>query len=357
MPEVLRMHPLIDMHVHMRDPGQEYKEDFYTGTSAALAGGVIFVADMPNNVDLIDSIDRLRHKQEIAQRKVVSDIGMYAGTMGEPDQDLEAMIPYALGLKMYLNPTTGHFFLPSRKEVRTGMRKWESDKPVLAHAEGEKTKEVIEEARDAGRNIHICHVSEAQQITWIREAKMKWGPEHVTAEVTPQHLIFTKFWSLDPGKQLKPEFGTPGDVAMLWEAVRDGTIDVIATDHAPHTKEEKAAPKPPSGVTGLETTLPILLRFQDIGWLTAEQIESLTYRNPMRILNLPEQPNSHILVRRGEQYRVDPSTFKSHCHTSPVEGVVLDSKVVETVLRGETLYQEGTVLAKQGSGRVWLKAE
>lgn len=353
MSEIVRLHPFIDMHVHMRDMGQEHKEDFYTGTSAALSGGVTFVADMPNNKQLIDSPQLLSEKRMIAQKKIVSDIGFYAGTLGNPEQDLEGMIPHALGLKIYMNTTTGHFVVDNREDVRKVMRKWDSEKPILVHAEGDKTKEALEEAEDAGRNIHICHVSTKEQVDWIRKAKMRRGPESVTAEVTPQHLVYTALWSADPYKQLKPEFGKIDDLHALWTGLRDGTIDVVATDHAPHTKKEKDSDKPPSGVTGLETTVAVLLRAERIGELTMERIKEITYDNPRKLLGLHAQTDTYIEVLRGESYYIHGEAFQTKCHTTPFEGLMAEDRVVKTVIRGRTVYENGKVLAPVGSGKVY----
>src|SRR3972149_8366487 len=139
---MIKLPGLIDVHVHLRDPGQTYKEDFKSGTMAALAGGFTYVLDMPNNKEPITTLSRLREKMKIAKKKALCDIGFYAGSLGDNLDELMKMEPYVFGLKLYLNKTTGNFIIDEER-LKKILASWKSNKPILVHAESDVINNVI----------------------------------------------------------------------------------------------------------------------------------------------------------------------------------------------------------------------
>ena len=356
MREYLRMPPLIDPHVHARSPGQEHKENFTTIGNAALAGGVTTILDMPNNLKLIDSLERLEEKKELARKSALCDMGFYLGTLGDPDQNFAEAEPEVFGLKIYMDQTTGGFIVNDPKKLDSIFRRWDFDKPILVHAEGNTLKTAIDLALTYSRRLHVCHVSLADEVNLIREAKWLRG-EMVTAEVTPHNLFKSKLWNAHPFNQMKPPLSAFSDMHVLWEAVRDGTIDIIATDHAPHTRAEKLGDKPPSGVTGLETMLPLLLMAERAGEISLERIKEMTHFGPMRIFGIPEQPNSYVLVDQDVDWKIQGEKLQTKPHLTLFEGETMMDQVKEVVLRGETVYLHSdypslSILAQPGSGKV-----
>ncbi len=351
MPELLKLPYLIDPHVHFRTPGQEHKEDFYTGSRAALAGGVTTVLDMPNNSQLVTGLRQLTEKERLAEADTVCDIGFYLGTMGDPKQDFMACAISVYGLKIYMNMTTGHFVVTDPEKLDNIFRRWHSKKPILVHAEGDRLPVAIALAEKYDRRLYVCHVSEQSQLDEIDRAKNK-RPDRVFAEVTPHHLALSSLWSADPYKQMKPPLSDFKTIHSLWEGLRNGTLDVVGTDHAPHTKAEKESSLPPSGVTGLETTLPVLLMAQRAGLITLDRIAEVTHHTPLSIFSLTEEPRTYVEVLRDCPWVIRGEAFETKCHTTPFEGIRVLDKVHRVTLRGRVVYENGRVLAERGSGQV-----
>src|SRR3989344_563373 len=186
--KLLKLPGLIDIHVHLRDPGQTYKEDFYTGSSTAIAGGFTTILDMPNNKEPIISLNRLKNKIKEAKQKAVCDVGFYSGSLGDNLEELMKMEPYVFGLKLYLNKTTGNFII-NEKKLDEIFSAWKSDKPILVHAEEDILNLVLISVQKAGKKVHICHVSNKKQLQMIIRAKTNNLP--VSCGVTPHHLFLT----------------------------------------------------------------------------------------------------------------------------------------------------------------------
>lgn len=339
---------LIDMHVHLRDPNQTHKEDFYSGTSAALAGGFTTIIDMPNNAAPITSLERLEEKIAIARDKTVCDIGFYFGSLGDNLNEFEKVQDKVMGLKLYLDMTTGGFII-DEAAVDSIYDAWRSEKPILLHSEEDNVAMVVKAVRRTGQKSHFCHVSSAHELSQVILAKKEGLP--VTCGVCPHHLFLTEEdaakWG--PYAQMKPILKTRDDVAFLWENL--AYVDVIESDHAPHTKEEKDSETPPFGVPGLETTLPLLMTAADEGRLTLEDIKRLCYGGPRQVLGLSEQENTHIEVTEGE-YVIKNANLKTKCGWSPFDGWKVSACVKAVVIRGEKVYDEGQILVKPGSGYI-----
>ncbi|MFZ2513073.1 MAG: amidohydrolase family protein, partial [Candidatus Saccharimonadales bacterium] len=267
MSDVLRLPGLVDVHVHLREPGQTDKEDFASGTRAALAGGFTTVCDMPNNAEPITTPERLEAKIALASKKAVCDIGFHYGTLGDNLGTFAQAAKHAVGLKVYLNNTTGGYTLdPARlKEIYAA---WPREQVVLLHTEEDTIDIAIESLETLDRPVHVCHMPSRAVLEKIIAAKQKGLP--VTCGVTPHHLFLNEddVPRLGVYGMMKPPLKTKADQEFLWGHLSD--IDIFESDHAPHTHEDKAAGA--FGVPNLETTLPLLLKARAEGKITLEQI-------------------------------------------------------------------------------------
>ena len=349
--KVITLPGLIDIHVHLRDPGQTQKEDFYSGTAAALAGGFTTVLDMPNNAIPITNLERLKEKIQIARKQTVCDIGFYLGSLGENLDELKASQKYVFGLKIYLNQTTGGYIVDEKvfKKICTV---WPNKLPILLHAEADVIEKMIEIGHKARQKIHICHVSSEAELQTIIHAKQKGY--QVTCGVTAHHLFLNK----ETGKKLgvygmmKPSLKPKKDVDFLWAHLKE--IDVIESDHAPHTKGEKQSSKPTFGVPGLETTLALLLNEVDKGKITIGEIKRLCCFGPKKIFSMKMDKNTKIVVDTSEEWTIDNTKLYTTCGWSPFHGWKVKGRVKKVFIRGRKVFENGKVLVKPGMGKVLI---
>lgn len=348
MAKIIKLPGLIDPHVHLRDPGQTHKEDFLSGTSAALAGGYTTVLDMPNNVEPITTLERLEAKIDSARRQAVSDIGFHFGTLGDNFAEFPRVIDKVKGLKIYLNVTTGNFIIDKDKLVDI-YKAWPSDKPILLHAEDDVSELVGSTLRAVPKATHICHVSSRAELEFVIQAKDAGLP--VTCGVTPHHLFLSDKDAdrLGAFGHMKPFLKPKADQDFLWQNL--DYVDVIESDHAPHTKAEKDSANPPFGVPGLETTLPLMLTAEAEGRLTRAQLLDRLYVNPARIFDIKPDNTTHIEVDMSE-YEIKDEGLLTKAGWTPFAGRRVIGRVTCVILRGEAVYQNGKVLAKPGSGRI-----
>ncbi|MBI2029069.1 amidohydrolase family protein [Candidatus Gottesmanbacteria bacterium] len=347
-----RLPGMIDAHTHLRDPGATQKEDFYTGTCAALAGGVTMILDMPNNPIPTISFRALKNKQKIASEKAVCDYGLIFGASQEDNtEEFKKIIPKVAALKVYMDQTTGTLLVEKLGLLEKIFRMWRSEKPIMVHAEDATLAKAISLSAFYKKHVHFCHVSLADEVELIKRAKEQ--KIKISAEATPHHLFLTENdrKRLGPFGIMKPPLRSVSDVQALWHGLIDGTIDMVATDHAPHTMSEKKSNKPPFGVTGLETALPLLLTVYKQKKLTLDQVIKLYHHNPRKIFNLPTQKNTYIMVDLDNKYELKNKDLKTKCGWSPFAGWQLYGKVHEVVLRGKTVYKNGKILAKKGYGK------
>ncbi len=346
---MLRLPGLIDIHVHLRNPGQTYKENFFTGTSAALAGGFTTILDMPNNKIPVTSIKTLKEKQKIASEKIVCDVGFYFGSLGENLSEFEKIQDRVFGLKIYLNQTTGNYIV-DEKVFEKICKAWPKKKPILLHAEADVIEKMIEIACQSGQRIHICHISSEKELQTIIKAKQKGY--QVTCGVTPHHLFLTEedVKKLGPYGMMKPSLKSKKDVDFLWSHLKD--INIIESDHAPHTIEEKKSGKPPFGVPGLETTLPLLLTAVSEKKLTLNRLIELCFENPKRIFNIKTDKNTWVEVDEKEEYIIDNRNLKTKCGWSPFAGWKVKGKVKKVFIRGKKVFENGKLLVDPGFGKI-----
>jgi carbamoyl-phosphate synthase / aspartate carbamoyltransferase / dihydroorotase len=351
---MLKLPGLIDAHVHMRDPGQIHKEDWGSGTSAALAGGVTLVLAMPNTRPPVFDASTLDTALESARQKAHCDFAQYLGagpdnTDWQRHRDLPCR---SAGLKMYLDQTFGELRLDSLGALQEHFRNWPANLPIVAHAEGRSLAAVILLAALRDRSVHIAHVSLREEILLIKAARER-GIK-VTCEVTPHHLFLTKddlpaISRGHPGRgEVRPGLASREDVDSLWDNL--DVIDCIATDHAPHTTAEKDGENPPPGFPGLETALPLLLTAVHKKRLALEDLGEKMVTNPRRIFNLPEQPETWVEVDDQAEYELNASQFFSRCGWTPFEGWKVKGRVTRVVLRGKEAFNKGKILVEPGFG-------
>ncbi len=352
MTRLLRIPGPVDPHVHLRDLDWAHKATFASETRAALAGGYWAVLDMPNTAPATTTRTALQHKLARIRSGAACDWGLYFGASQDDNTAEYARVVDAVcGLKIYNNATTGDLLIADQALRRAHYRAWPARRPVAVHAEGPTVAEVLALVRETGTHTHFCHISTAEEIALLREAKADGLP--VSIGVTPHHLWLTEddVPRLGAFGRMKPELKTPADRAALWDAIADGTVDVVESDHAPHTLAEKASANPPFGVPGLETTLPLLCTALHDGRLTEQQIIDLVARNPQRIFGLIPPEGTYTLVDLDAEYTVTRAGLVTACGWSPFEGMAVRGKVTEVWIRGRKVFDGTRVLAAPGSGR------
>jgi len=316
---------LIDAHVHFRDPGLTHKEDFSTGSCSALFGGITYAIDMPNVIPVTSTADRLKERQRMAKEKACIDLGFFALLTADNLDEMEAMREAgAVGYKIYLGTSVGNIAAPPdgimleqfRRAAQLGMRigfhaennainDYYSQKlkeagccraDVLVDArpdfsEVEAVSKAIAFAKETGAKIHIYHVSSAKAVDRIREAKRS-GVD-ITAETCPHYLLLKRedYYKLGTALKAFPTVKEEQDRLALWQGLRDGTIEVIATDHAPHTAEEKRGDiwSAMAGMAGVEISVRLMLDAVNRGEMTLEELVALMSENPARVWNLTDR--------------------------------------------------------------------
>lgn len=341
---------LIDPHVHLREPGATHKEDWDSGSAAALAGGFTAVLAMPNTQPPITDASSLSLALQAARSKARCDYAQYLGAGAHNAADLPPLAPQAAGLKMYLDQTYGPLRLDDMSLWMAHFASWPRHLPIVAHAEGRSLAAVMLMAAIFERPLHLAHVSTREEILLIRAAKEKGYP--VTCEVTPHHLFLTQndISSIGSGRaEVRPRLASPADRAALWENL--AVIDCFASDHAPHTLAEKDSAKPPPGFPGLETTLPLLLTAVQEGRLSMEDLLARLVTNPQRIFALPEQPETWIEVDSEARWELRAASMLTRCAWTPFEGWQVRGRLRRVVLRGREVYRDGAILAPPGYGK------
>ena len=369
---------LVDMHVHLRDPGLTYKEDIITGSAAAARGGVTSMACMANTDPTVDCPEQVAYVLEKAKQgsgvQVYPIAALSKGLRGEEPTDADALKKAgAIALSDDGNNVDNANLM---RDVLIRARRL--DLPVLCHCEdtsmvagravneGSVSRQLWLEGRPAiaeeimvmrdamlaeetGAHVHICHVSTARSVEIIRKMKKKGVP--ITCETCPQYFTLTEDEVLTQGSmaRVNPPLRTAQDVKGIIAGLKDGTIDVIATDHAPHSAEEKARPltRAPSGMIGLETSLAVTLT--ELYHTRKMELPAIIRRmttNPADILHLPKGRMSLgvdadlTIFDPDEEWTVDPEQFASKARNTPFAGRRLKGKVKYTIVQGRVIYQD-----------------
>ena len=370
---------LVDMHVHLREPGFEYKETIQTGCLAAARGGFTSIAPMPNTRPATDCPERIALvRQKAAQACGVHVWPIGAVTWGQKGQALTdaaalkkagAVALSDDGMPVQNANLLRDALIRCRRQELTILSHCEDADMVKNYAvnEGRVSRalglpgrpaiaEELQVMRDAmlaeetGAAVHICHISTARSVEIVRQFKKKGVP--ITCETCPQYFALTEDELLSRGTlaRVNPPLRTRLDVEGILAGLKDGTIDVIATDHAPHSAEEKARPLPeaPSGMVGLETALAVTLTsLYHTGVMDLSDILRKMTINPAFILRIPKGRLSlgggadFTIFDPDEEWTVDPEQFASKGHNTPFAGRTLKGRVKYTIVDGKIIYQEG----------------
>ena len=374
----LVMPGIIDLHVHFRDPGQTHKEDIKSGAAAAARGGVTTVVAMPNTTPTIDNPDRVNYvHNKAAQVSGIHVLQAGAATMGEKGTELadiagmvKAGIPAvsedgksvmntALCKEaMRIAAECGVPFFDHCEDIDLRgdgcMNEDENAKrlglPGICNAvEDTITARDIILALETGVHLHLCHCSTYGDAQMMKIVKEK-GYDNITAEVCPHHFILSSddIKTDDPNYKMNPPLRTPKDVEALKQGLKDGTIEVISTDHAPHSAQEKTGSmkNAPFGIVGLETSLPLTyteLVEKDV--ITLKQMVEKMCLNPAKILGLDRgtlqkgHPADVIIVDTEQEYAIDKNKFVSKGHNTPFDGWKVKGKVLYTICDGKIVFK------------------
>ena len=369
---------LVDMHVHLRDPGLTYKEDIITGSNAAARGGITAMACMANTSPTVDCPEQVQYVLDRANQgsgvQIFPIAALSKGLRGEEPTDADALKKAgAIALSDDGN-NVDNANLMRDVLIQAG----QLDIPVLCHCEDTSRVEgravnegsvsrqlwlvgrpaIAEElvvmrdamlAEETGAHVHICHVSTARSVEIIR--KMKKKGIHITCETCPQYFTLTEDEVLVQGSlaRVNPPLRTAQDVKGIIAGLKDGTIDAIATDHAPHSAEEKARPlvRAPSGMIGLETSLAITLtQLYHTGKMELPEIIRRMSTNPSDILHLPKGRMSLgvdgdlTIFDPNEEWTVDPERFASKARNTPFGGWKVKGRVKYTIVKGRVIYRQ-----------------
>lgn len=369
---------LVDMHVHLREPGLEYKEDISTGTAAAARGGITSVACMPNTKPAVDSPEQVRYVLRRAAESCgvrVWPIGaVTVGEKGESLTDGQALKEAGAvalsddGMPIQNANLMRDALIRAKRLGLTILSHCEDANMVCNYAvnEGRVSRalnlpgrpaiaEELMVMRDAmlseetGAAVHICHISTAGSVDIVRQFKKKGV--HITCETCPQYFTFTEDEVLTQGSiaRVNPPLRTKQDVEAIIAGLKDGTIDAIATDHAPHSAQEKAKPlaEAPSGMVGLETSLgATLTALYHTGEMDLSDILKKMTFNPACILGIPKGRLSlggeadFTIFDPNETWTVDPAQFASKGRNTPFAGRALTGKVKYTIVGGKIVYED-----------------
>ncbi|MBI5834790.1 MAG: dihydroorotase family protein [Armatimonadetes bacterium] len=348
---------LVDVHAHFREPGVHAHKGTYASESrAAAAGGVTCVLTMPNTNPFTNTVAQLEVVRECARRSVI-DYGFHFMADGDNLAEMLAVRNVAAH-KLYLNETTG-ITSPLADEARlrgllaTGL-------PFMAHAEGDTLNMLLAAHAQWGTGpLHIGHVALAREVEALRRARA--AGQWVTAEASPHHLFLdeTDAARLGPLGDMRPTLKTADDVTALWAGIADGTIDAVATDHAPHLLSDKQRVPAPPGVPGIQTMLPLLLDAAAAGRLSLADIARLTSRAPAAIFGL--QGKGAVRVGQdADLVLVDPSAESTITNAdqltmpgwTPFDGRRVRGTVLRTLRRGEWIWADGAIQGEAGGVEV-----
>jgi len=366
---------MIDPQVHFREPGLEYKEDLATASRACARGGITAFLEMPNTRPLTINQANLDDKLQRAAAKSLVNYGFFIGATKEVLPDLLTANPVC-GIKIFMGSMHGDLLMDDPLIVEKIFA--EGERLIAVHAEDQArinsrrqefanehhvsihsviqdntaallaTKLAVGLSKKYERRLHILHLSTAEEATFLRQEKPAW----VTAEVTPQHLLLntSAYEEIGSLAQMNPPLRSPHDNAVLWQALLDGVIDFIATDHAPHTLEEKAQtyPNTPSGMPGVETSLPLMLTQAIAGKCTIQQVTnwmSTAVAKAYRIQNKGAIAVGYdadlILVDLYHYHPVLREELQTKCGWSPFEGWNLTGWPQVTIVGGQVVYEYG----------------
>ena len=376
---------VIDTQVHFREPGLEWKEDLESGSRGAVLGGVTAVFEMPNTMPNTTDAAAMADKLARAAGRMHCDHAFYVGGTHENAHELGELerLPGCCGVKVFMGASTGTLLVPddagvadvlrhthrratfhSEDEYRLAERRplaregdWTSH-PEVRDPESaiRSTQRLVRIARELGKRIHVLHVTTAEEIDILAANK-----DVATVEITPQHLTLIgpeAYRRLKGYAQMNPPIRDAYHVAGLWRGVQQGVADVIGSDHAPHTKEEKARPYPnsPSGMPGVQTLLPVMLTHVAEGKLSLERLVDLTSHGAQRVFGIAGKGRMDkgwdgdltiVDLKARRTFRHEDSA--SRCGWTPFDGMEMRGWPVATIIRGRVVMRDDQVIA-EGAG-------
>lgn len=374
---------VIDSQVHFREPGLEHKEDLESGTRGAVLGGVTAIFEMPNTSPNTDSPEALADKLVRARDRAWCDHAFFLGATAENADMLGGWegLPGCAGVKVFMGSSTGSLLVAEddvlARVLASGRRR------VAIHAEDEQrlrqrrhfaeeaadvsahptwrdvgtalaaTRRLLRLAKEAGRRVHVLHITTAEELPLLAEAR-----DIATVEVTPQHLTLAApdcYEGLGSFAQMNPPIRDARHRDALWAAIRDGLVDVVGSDHAPHTREEKSKPYPdsPSGMPGVQTLVPVLLAHVHVGRLSLARFVDLTSAGPARIYNIAGKGRiargydaDFTIVDLKAERVIENAWMASKCGWTPFNGMPVTGWPVMTVIRGQVVMRDGAVVGQ-----------
>ncbi len=349
---MLKIYGMLDPHTHLRDLDWSHKATFASETKAAIAGGYTAVFDMPNTPPTTTTRAALQTKLDKINTDAHCDYGVYFGASQHDNTAEYDGLTGVCGLKIFCNATTGDLLIEDMEDQEEHIRAWDVGRVIAVHAEGSTVEQILNIVRHHRKPVHFLHISTADEIKMLQAAKEDGLP--VTIGVCPHHLFLTEdsLRTLGPLGLMKPELKTRLDRDALWYAVKKGVVDVIESDHAPHTLDEKLndAGKPVYGVPGIETTLHLMLLAVKQGWVDLEQIPLLLAENPRRIFGVPKHEGTYTLVDTDVGCEVSNRSLLTAAKWSPFDGMLANGKVREVWIRGKRVYHDGRFMVEPGYG-------
>lgn len=350
---MLKINGMLDPHTHLRDLEWHHKATFESETRAAIAGGYTAVFDMPNTPPNTTSQAALAVKLARLAESALCDYGVYFGASQADNTADYENLRGVCGLKIFNNATTGNLLIDSPADREKHYAAWNVGRVIAVHAEGETVLDILDKVRRTRKPTHFLHISTAEEIGYLQAAKAEGLP--VTVGVCPHHLYLSEddLPRLGALGLMKPELKTRADVNALWDALAAGVVDVIESDHAPHTLDEKhnAEGKPIYGVTGLETTLPLMLLAVREGRLSSEQLPALLADNPRRIFGVPAAPETYTLIEPDAAWTITNADLHTAPKWSPFDGMRVWGKVRGVWIRGTQVYDGERFLVGAGFGQ------
>jgi dihydroorotase len=370
---------VIDSQVHFREPGAEHKEDLETGSRAAVLGGVTGVFEMPNTNPLTTTAAALADKVSSATNRMFCDFAFYMGGTAENAEQIPDLenLPGCAGIKVFMGSSTGSLLVEDdagvaailaqtsrraafhsedeyrlRSRVHAQIPGDAASHPVWRDAEAARlcTERLLRLARAAGKPIHVLHISTADELPLLLANR-----DIATVEMTPHHLTLSAddYKTLGTKLQMNPPVRDKSHRAALWAALNDGLTDVLGSDHAPHTLDEKAKPYPhsPSGMPGVQTLVPIMLDHVNAGRLTLQRFVDLTSHGPARIFGLANKGRiaagyhaDFTIVDLKKTTTITNAWIVSRCGWTPYDGKTVKGWPAMTILRGHVVMRDDEIL-------------
>ena len=373
---------VIDSQVHFREPGSEHKEDLSTGSMGAALGGVTSVFEMPNTYPPTSTVERLKDKLELARDRMWVNYAFYAGATPDNFSTLPELekVPGCVGVKIFMGSSTGNLLVPDDETLINVLKS--RNYRVAVHAEDEPrlmdrknlikdngvhfhpiwrdeltalnaTKRVIKGANASKKPVHILHITTEDEIKYIKENK-----EYISVEVTPQHLTLNApecYDELGSFAQMNPPIREMRHLKGLWKGIEQGVVDIIGSDHAPHTIEEKNKPYPecPSGMPGVQTLLPIMLNHVNQGKLSLFKLCELISSNPAKLFKVQNKGGIKLnndadltIIDLDKEVKITNDMMANKSGWTPFNNKKVKGWPIMTIVNGNIVMRDGELIGK-----------